>query len=132
MPLLDEPDVQRFLAHSMVVQVATVSAKGTPFVTPLWSVSHGGRLYITTGRRARAPRNLAQRPHIVVLCTGEWLGASGRALRGRTGCSPSSARPLAYRLDVLRCARGSANRVAPRFQMALAGALLRAGRAGFH
>ncbi len=76
-------EVESFLAHSMVAQVATLSPKGRPFVTPLWFVVDGGRLYMTTGRDARAARNVVQHSEAVLLFTGEQLGAAGRVLRMR-------------------------------------------------
>jgi len=55
----------------MVVQVATLSPEGRPFVTPLWLVVEGGALYLTTGPATRASRNVAQHPDVVLLFHGE-------------------------------------------------------------
>ena len=50
--------VRAFLQNSMIVQVATLSQKGRPFVTPLWFVLHADALYITTGPGTRVGKNL--------------------------------------------------------------------------
>lgn len=72
-------DAAAFLAASMVAQVATLSAKGNPFVTPLWFVSdETGTLYVTTGMQSRAGRNVVVNPAVVLLFTGErWPQAKG-------------------------------------------------------
>ena len=75
------PAVQAFLGRSMVVQVATLSPKGHPFVTPLWFVVDGGEVFITTGPETWAARNLAHHPEVALLFSGEHGGRSDRVLR---------------------------------------------------
>ena len=67
------PVVVDFLHGSMVALVATVSATGRPFVTPLWFVVDGGTLYLTTGTATWAARNVARQPEVALLLTGERL-----------------------------------------------------------
>ena len=77
----DEPAVRRFLAASMIVRLATLSAKGRPEITPLWFVSHGGRIYMATGASSLAVRNVAANAQIVLLFHGERSQRSGQVLR---------------------------------------------------
>jgi hypothetical protein len=74
------PVVIDFLRGSMVALVATVSAKGRPFMTPLWFVVDGGALYLTTGTATWVARNVARKPEVALLLTGEGLARSGEAL----------------------------------------------------
>jgi nitroimidazol reductase NimA-like FMN-containing flavoprotein (pyridoxamine 5'-phosphate oxidase superfamily) len=90
MALPTDPDVQAFVRDSLIVQVATLSPKGRPFVTPLWFVVDGGALYITTGMQTRAGKNVAQRPAVALLFSGERAQGSRRCLRlqGTATCHP--------------------------------------------
>jgi predicted pyridoxine 5'-phosphate oxidase superfamily flavin-nucleotide-binding protein len=83
MPPPSAPVVDDFLRGSMVALVGTVSAKGRPFLTPLWFVADGGALYLTTGTATWAARNVAQQPEVTLLLTGERLTRAGEALRLR-------------------------------------------------
>lgn len=76
-----DPVVVDFLRNSMVALFATVSAKGRPFVTPIWFVVDGGALYLTTGTGTWAARNVAQHSEVTLLLTGEGLARSDGALR---------------------------------------------------
>jgi hypothetical protein len=88
MALPTDPDVRAFLRGSLIVQLATLSPKGRPFVTPLWFVLDREVLYITTGVESRAGKNVGQDPGVVLLFSGE--GAQGPArhlrLRGTATC----------------------------------------------
>lgn len=57
-------------------------------MTPLWFVVHRGTIYVTTGTRSWAGRNVAQHPGVTLLFGGE--RATGRErmlrLRGRAVC----------------------------------------------
>lgn len=75
--------VRAFLRNSMVVEVATLSAKSRPFVTPLWFVVDRGRLYITTGPLSWVGKNVMHHPEVVLLLGGEHGSASDRVLRLR-------------------------------------------------
>lgn len=77
------PEVRAFLADSLVAQVATVSPKGRPFMTPLWFVVDGGALYVTTGPETWAARNVAAHPACTLLFSGEHGARRDRALRLR-------------------------------------------------
>jgi hypothetical protein len=75
--------VQAFLRDSMVALVATTSAKGNPFVTPLWFVVDDGVLYMTTGTGSRLAKNAAAGSSVTLLVTGEHGADGARALRLR-------------------------------------------------
>lgn len=75
--------VREFLQNSMIVQVATLSQKGRPFVTPLWFVLHADALYITTGPGTRVGKNLGHHPEVTLLFSGERAGPPDRVLRLR-------------------------------------------------
>lgn len=62
--------VREFLDASTVVELATVSPRGRPFVTPLWFVVDDGVLYITTAT-GRAARNVAAHPAVALLLHGD-------------------------------------------------------------
>lgn len=70
----DDPDVTRFLAGSMVVRVATLSAKGHPHLMPVWFILYGGRFYMTNAHRSPTVRNIAAHPSVVLLFHGERTG----------------------------------------------------------
>ncbi|HUI25188.1 MAG TPA: pyridoxamine 5'-phosphate oxidase family protein [Candidatus Kryptonia bacterium] len=83
-----DPEVRAFLRDSLVVQVATLSPKGRPFVTPLWFVVAGGALYITTGATTRAGKNVGQNSTVALLFAGERAAGPPRCLhlRGTATC----------------------------------------------
>jgi hypothetical protein len=83
MPSPDDPAVRAFLRRALIVQVATLSAKGRPFMTPLWFVVDRGILYITTGPGTWAGKNVMQHPEVALLFSGEGAGPSDRVLRLR-------------------------------------------------
>ncbi len=78
-----DPRVQAFLGDSMIVEVATLSPKRRPFVTPLWFVVHGGCVYITTGAETWAGKNVAQHPAVTLLFRSEPSSRTDQALRVR-------------------------------------------------
>jgi len=76
--------VRSFIERSMIVRLATLSAKRRPFITPLWFVrDRDGTLYITTGPETRAGKNISQHPEVMLLFHGERAGRSDRVLRVR-------------------------------------------------
>jgi hypothetical protein len=81
MPIDDA--VRAFLRRSLIVEVATLSAKNRPFVTPLWFVFDAGSLYITTGPGSRAGKNIGHHPEVALLFRGEQLNRGDRVLRVR-------------------------------------------------
>lgn len=83
MPAPTDAAVRAVLRRSMIVQVATRSPKGHPFVTPLWFVVDSGVLYITTGPETRAGKNVVQHPAAVLLFSGAGVDGSDRVLRLR-------------------------------------------------
>lgn len=83
MPSPADAAVRAFLRGSMIVEVATQSAKGRPFVTPLWFVDDGTALYITTGPQTRAGKNVAHHPEVALLFHGERLSRCDQVLRMR-------------------------------------------------
>lgn len=78
-----DPEVGAFLRHSMVALIATCSANGRPFMTPLWFVADRGMLYVTTGAGSVTTRNIAQHPDMALLFGGERGGRTDRVLRLR-------------------------------------------------
>jgi hypothetical protein len=88
MPSPADPAVRAVLRRSMVVEVATLSPKRRPFVTPLWFVVDRGTLYLTTGPETRAGRNVVGHPEVTLLFHGEpgARGAHVLRLRGRATC----------------------------------------------
>lgn len=83
--MLDPGDsvVRDYLHDSIVVEVATLSARQRPFVTPLWFVVDRGLLYITTGPASWVGRNVIEHPEVVLLFTAERARRSDRVLRLR-------------------------------------------------
>jgi general stress protein 26 len=69
-----DADVGAFIRHSMVALVATRSAGGRPFMTPLWFVADGGTLFIATGAESWTGLNVSRHPNIVMLFTAERAG----------------------------------------------------------
>src|SRR5262245_66059229 len=78
-----DPTVRAFLRNSMVVEVATISAKGRPLVTPLWCATDRGRLYITTGPGSWVGRNVTAHPEVTLLFGGEHGPRTDHVLRLR-------------------------------------------------
>ena len=75
--------VGAFLRRSNIVQVATRSPKGRPFVTPLWFVLHRKDVYITSGYDSWAGRNVRQHPDVALLFCPDPPQRSGPTLRVR-------------------------------------------------
>src|SRR5262245_57063969 len=72
--------VRDFLDASTVVELATVSPSGRPFVTPFWFVGDDGALYVTTAATSRAARNVATHPAVAMLLHGDCDGPRARVL----------------------------------------------------
>ena len=75
--------VHAFLRRSSIVQVATVSPKKRPFVTPLWFVLHDGAIYITSGYESRAGRNIRQHAEVALLFVADRRAHADHVLRVR-------------------------------------------------
>lgn len=84
---VDAPPVREFLRDSLVAHVASRSAKGAPFVTPLWFTPHAGVLWVTTGFESRLARNVERQPEVTLLLWGEMRRHPGEALRVRARAS---------------------------------------------
>jgi hypothetical protein len=84
----DDAEGRAILRTSMVVQLATLSATGRPFVTPIWFVvDAAGSFYMTTGVQTRAARNVSVHPEVTLLFGGERAGTSERLrIRGTATC----------------------------------------------
>jgi pyridoxamine 5'-phosphate oxidase-like protein len=63
----DDPRVRAILRRAMIVHLATRSAAGGPFVTPIWFVVVGDRLIMATGAQTVSVRNLRAHPEAVLL-----------------------------------------------------------------
>lgn len=83
MPSPLDPEVRAFLRDSMVALVATRSATGRPFMTPLWFVADGATLVIATGAESWTSRNVSRHPEMALLFSGEGAGRTDRVLRLR-------------------------------------------------
>jgi hypothetical protein len=77
----------------MVAQVATRSANGRPFVTPLWFVTDGEALFIATGAESWTSRNVSRHPEMALLLSGERSGRTDRVLRLRGTATCHRGRP---------------------------------------
>jgi hypothetical protein len=76
-----DPVVRR----AMVVELATLSPKGRPFVTPIWFVASRDAIYVTTNPGSRAGRNVAVHPDVTLLFHAR-PGERAVRLRGRATC----------------------------------------------
>ena len=75
--------VQAFLARSMIARIATVSAKGTPQLMPLWFVARDGRIYMNNAATSPTVRNIAGSPDVVLLFDADRGSQRGTCLRVR-------------------------------------------------
>ena len=75
----------RVIRRAMVVELATLSPKRRPFVTPIWFVATGGAIYMTTNPGSRAGRNVGVHPDVTLLFHGP-AGERAVRLRGRATC----------------------------------------------
>ncbi len=80
---VSDPVVRAVLRRARVARVATQTASGRPFLTPLWFVVDGDALVIATGAESWTSRNALRNPEIVLLLGGEGRGGAGRLLRVR-------------------------------------------------
>ena len=78
-----DADVRAVVRDSMVALIATRSASGRAFMTPLWFVADRGTIFITTGSGSVTSRNIARHPEMTLLFSGEGAGPSDRVLRLR-------------------------------------------------
>lgn len=79
----DDPEVREFLAHSMVLRMASLSPKGQPIVRCLWFVCQRGRIYTFTGEMTPTGRSISVHPDVTLLFDGERGPRSSRLLRVR-------------------------------------------------
>jgi len=77
----DDPVVRHYLAHSMVMRLATISARGNASITPLWFVVDRGRFVAATGAATLAARNAGADARVMLLLDGEKAGRSELVLR---------------------------------------------------
>ena len=77
----DDPLVDHYLAQSLVMRLATVSATGGPSLTPIWFVTVDRRLISTTAATTVVARNVAVEPRVTVLLDGEAAGSSELVVR---------------------------------------------------
>ena len=63
----NDAEVQRFLAASMIVRIATISERGTPQIMPLFFVCLDGKLYMNNATTSPTVRNINVRPRVVLL-----------------------------------------------------------------
>lgn len=77
----DDAEVGRFLARSMIARIATVSARGTPQIMPLYFVVLDGKLYMNNATTSPTVRNIQARPHVVLLFEGDRAQIRDHCLR---------------------------------------------------
>ena len=87
----EDPEVQRWIGRSMVAQLATLSRKDVPALTPLWFIYDRGHLYMATEQLTLAAHNIAAHSHVVLLLHAEQHGKQNRILRitGTATCHPN-------------------------------------------
>jgi nitroimidazol reductase NimA-like FMN-containing flavoprotein (pyridoxamine 5'-phosphate oxidase superfamily) len=59
--------MRNFVDRTLTVRLATVSAKGTPMVTPLWYARDGDVIYMGTRRGSIHARHMTENPRVVML-----------------------------------------------------------------
>ena len=64
---VDDAEVRRFLDGSMIARLATISARGTPQIMPLYFVCLDGKLYLNNATTSPTVRNIGVRPGVVLL-----------------------------------------------------------------
>ena len=79
----DDAEVQQFLASSMIARVATISARGTPQLMPLYFVRLDGKLYMNNATTSPTVRNIAANPRVVLLFEADRGRRRDRCLRIR-------------------------------------------------
>ena len=79
----DDPEVREFLAHSMVLRLASLSPKGQPLLRCLWFVCQQGRMFMFTASVTPTGRSISVHPDVTMLFDGERGPGSGRLLRVR-------------------------------------------------
>lgn len=77
----DDPLVRHYLDQSMVMRLATISARGNASITPLWFVVEDGRLLASTAAATMAARNAEADARVTVLLDAEKAGRSELVLR---------------------------------------------------
>ena len=77
----DYAEVQQFLAGSMIARVATISARGTPQLMPLYFVCRDGKLYLNNAKTSPTVRNIQACPRVVLLFEGDRGRHHDRCLR---------------------------------------------------
>lgn len=93
MASVSDPEVRAVFATSMVALVATRSARGRPFMTPLWFVVDSGVLYFATGAESWTSRNVSREADMALLFGGEVSRPTDRVLRVRGTATVSRGLP---------------------------------------
>jgi hypothetical protein len=76
----DDHLVRHYMARSLVMRLATVSATGAPSLTPIWFVAVKERLIASTAATTVAAHNVAAEARVTVLLDGEQAGPSDYVL----------------------------------------------------
>lgn len=101
---VDDAEVRRFLAGSMIARIATISGRGTPQIMPLYFVCLDGKLYLNNATTSPTVRNIAVRPNVVLLFEADRGRHHDRCLRV-TGEATFREDPALTRRVSLRAAR---------------------------
>jgi len=88
---LSDPRVARFLETKQVVVLATLTADGSPVLTPMWFLLDGESLVMVTQAGSSKVANLARDPRVAVVAEAGTRGdIRGVAVRGRAVVLPDS------------------------------------------
>jgi PPOX class probable F420-dependent enzyme len=81
---MSEDEVEKFLADSLKVQVASIGNDGTPHLTTLFYVLHDGKVAFWTYRSSQKIKNLERDPRITCLVeTGtDYFELAGVSIQG--------------------------------------------------
>jgi nitroimidazol reductase NimA-like FMN-containing flavoprotein (pyridoxamine 5'-phosphate oxidase superfamily) len=77
----DDTEVRQFLDGSMIARVATISARGTPQLMPLYFVRLDDKLYMNNAPTSPTVRNIAANPRVVLLFEADCGRRRNRCLR---------------------------------------------------
>jgi general stress protein 26 len=101
---VDRRTMRTLIDRALTVRVATVSANGTPMVTPLWFARDGDVIVAGTRRAAPLARHIDANPAVVLLFGDRGGRPAAQVLRvaGTARIRDSSALTLARKLRMAR------------------------------
>jgi hypothetical protein len=101
---IDRRALHAFVDRALTVRIASVSAKGTPMVTPLWFARDGDVIFVGTRAGSPLTRHVEARPRVVLFFGDRGGRATAPVLRvtGTARLRERSALTLARKLQVAR------------------------------